>query len=213
MGLLDDLLVYLSGSAAGRYFDEARRWISPRYRQLRARYYKLEKRERMLVKVAGAIVVAFIAYNLIYLPILSYQADLEEEVAERQRDLTEVRQMAVIYRQVKTELVALEKNTAPPGKDFALSSVVSTALNSVVGNDVIAGISTLPNKPISDQFTQYGITLRLEGISLKQMVDVLYQIKSIKVPVVVSNLAIKKHGQDPHSYDLDMICSVLGKNA
>ena len=106
---------------------------------------------------------------MIYLPILSYQANLEDEIEARQRDLTEVRQMAVIYRHVKTELVRLEKNTAPPAKDFSLSSVVSSAMNSAVGNDKIGGISTLPDKPISDQFTQYSASLYgLTGISLKQ---------------------------------------------
>ncbi len=213
MDLLNKLLVYLSDSVVGRYYDQAQAWASPRYRQLRARYYKLEKRERLLVKVAAAIAALFVGYNLIYVPILSFQSGLEQDIAARQHDLTEVRRMIVAYRQVRRELTALEKSAAPPGKDFALSSVLSTALNGAVGTDLIAGISTLPDKPISGQFTQYGVNLKLQAVSLKQLVDALYQIKSIKVPVVVSNVSIRKHGQDLHSYDVDMICSVLGKNA
>jgi type II secretory pathway component PulM len=213
MDLLNKLLVYLGDSAAGRYIDQAQAWVSPRYRQLRARYYKLEKRERRLVKVAGAIVAVFVGYNLIYVPILALQSDLEDDIVARQHDLTEVRRMRVSYRRVSTELTALEKSAAPPGKDFSLSSLLSTALNGAVGTDLIAGISTLPDKPISGQFTQYSVNLKLQGVSLKQLVDALYQIKSVKAPVVVSNIAIKKHGQDPHSYDVEMICSVLGKNA
>jgi hypothetical protein len=210
MDLLDKLL---SDSAVGRYLDQAQAWASPRYRQLRARYYKLEKRKRLLVKVAAGIVAAFVGYNLIYVPILSFQSDLEQDIVERQHDLADVRRMTVIYRQVRTELTALEKSAAPPGKDFALSSVLSTALNGAVGSDLIAGISTLPDKPISGQFTQYSVTLKLQAVNLKQLVDALYQIKSIKVPVVVSNVSITKHAQDPHSYDVNMTCSVLGKNA
>lgn len=213
MDLLSTLQSYLSGSTVGRYIDQAQAWISPYYRQLRTRYYKLDKRERLLVKVAAGAIGVFVGYNLIYVPILSFQSDLEEEIVARQHDLEEVRQMTVTYRRVNTELTALEKSAAPPGKDFSLSSVLSTALNGAVGNDAIAGISLLPDKSISGQFTQYSVNLKLQAVSLKQLVDALYQIKSIKVPVVVSNLSIKKHGQDPHSYDIDMICSVLGKNA
>jgi hypothetical protein len=213
MGLINKLAVYVNDSSAGAYINQAQAWWSPRYRQLRARYYKLDKRERLLVKVAATIAAVFIGYNLIYVPILSFQSDLEEEITARQHDLSEVRRMAVIYGRVRTELTELEKSAAPPGKDFSLSSLLSTALNGAVSSDLIAGISTLPDKPISGQFTQYGVNLKLQNVNLKQMVDALYQIKSIKVPVVVSNISIKKHGQDPHSYDVEMICSVLGKNA
>jgi hypothetical protein len=152
-------------------------------------------------------------YNLIYLSIVSYQGGLEDEIAARQHDLIEVRRMASTYRQVNTELLALEKNTAPPASDFSLSSTLSTALNGVVETDKIAGINPLPSKPVSGQFTQYGSDLKLNGVSLAQVVDVLYRIKSIKEPVVVSNLSIRRRAQDPHSYDVDMTCSVLGKNA
>ena len=198
---------------SARYASRAGAWMSPRYRDLRARYYKLERRERILLQLAAVVLGVLAGYNLIYLPIVSYQAGLEDEIAARQHDLTEVRRMASTYRQVNTELLALEKNTAPPARDFSLTSILSTALNGAVETDKIAGINPLPNKPISGQFTQYGADLKLNGVSLAQVVDVLYRIKSIKEPVVVSNLSIRRRAQDPHSYDVDMTCSVLGKNA
>ena len=213
MAAIDQWLAPLRDSAVGVYFRRAQAWTSPRYRALRARYYKLDKRERLLVQLGGVIAAAFIAYNLIYLPIVDYQAGLEDEIAARQHDLAEVRQMVVIYQHLKTELTTLEKNTAPPARDFALSSMLSSALNGAVESDKIGGISTQPDKPISDQFTQYSAILKLNAINLKQLVDVLFQIKSLKVPVVVSNLSVRKHGEDPHAYDVDMTCSVLGKNA
>lgn len=214
MAAIDQWLAPLRDSAVGNYFRQASGWTSPRYRALRARYYKLDKRERLLVQLAGVVTAGFLAYNLIYLPIVSYQAGLEDEIVARQRDLTEVRQMVVTYQRLKTELATLEKNTAPPARDFSLSSMLSSALNGAVGTDKIGGISTQPDRPVSDQFTQYSAVLKLNAISLKELVDVLFQIKSLKVPVVVSNLSVRKHSPDnPHAYDVDMTCSVLGKNA
>jgi type II secretory pathway component PulM len=213
MGLTDKSLDALRDSAVARYASRAGAWMSPRYRDLRARYYKLEKRERILLQLAAVVLGVLAGYNLIYLSIVSYQGGLEDEIAARQHDLIEVRRMASTYRQVNTELRALEKNTAPPASDFSLSSTLSTALNGVVETDKIAGINPLPSKPVSGQFTQYGSDLKLNGVSLAQVVDVLYRIKSIKEPVVVSNLSIRRRAQDPHSYDVDMTCSVLGKNA
>jgi type II secretory pathway component PulM len=213
MELTDKLLGAWRDSAAAEYAGRVGDWISPYYRQLRTRYYKLERRERMLLQAAGAVLAVLIVYNLVYLPIVSYQAALADEVDARQRDLTEVRRMAATWRQVRTELTGLEKNTALTATDFSLPSALSNALNGVVENDKIAGINPLANKPVSEQFTQYGADLRLTGVSLAQLVDVFYKIKSIKEPVVVSNVSIRKHPADPHSYDVDMTCSVLGKNA
>ena len=213
MALTDKPLEALWDSAAGRYASQVGAWLSPRYRDLHARYYKLERRERILLQVAAVALGVLAGYNLIYLSIVSYQAGLEDEIAAREHDLAEVRRMASTYRQINTELVALEKNTAPPASDFSLSSTLSTSLNGVLETDKIAGINPLPNKPVFAQFTQYGADLKLNGVSLAQVVDVLYRIKSIKEPVVVSNLSIRRRAQDPHSYDVDMTCSVLGKNA
>jgi hypothetical protein len=213
MALVDKLIQALRDSAAATYVNQAGAWISPRYRELRARYYKLERRERMLLQLAAAALVVFLAYNLICQPIVSLQAALTEQIAVRQRDLTEVRRMAATYRQVKTELATLEKNITLPAADYSLTAALSTALNGVVDNDKIGGITPLPNKPVSEQFIQYGASLKLNGVNLAQLVDALYRIKSIKEPVVVSNLHIIKRPSDPHTFDVDMTCSVLGKNA
>lgn len=213
MALTDNLIASLRGSAALRYLEQARAWISPRYRELRARYYKLEKRERLLLQLAALVIALFLAYDLVYSSIVSYQAGLQDEIAARQHDLAEVRRMAVSWQRVKTELGTLEKKTTLPGGDFSLTATLSTALNGVVENDKIAGISPIPNKPVSEHLTQYGADLRLNGVSLAQIVDTLFTIKSIKEPVVISNLSIRKRPTDPHAYDVDMTCSVLGKNA
>jgi len=213
MAMTDKWLEALRNSPAAAYANQAGAFLSPYYRQLRTRYYKLDRRERLLVQVAALALGVFLAYNLIYSPIVSYQADLQDEIASRQRDLTEVRKMAATYLQVKTELTGLERNTTLPSADFSVSATLSNSLNGVVDNDKIGGINPLPNKPVSDQLTQYGADLKLNGVTLAQVVDTLFKIKSIKEPVVVSNLSIVRRAADPHTYDVDMTCSVLGKNA
>jgi len=209
----DTLRAAFRDSSAMAYLNRANVWLSPYYRQARARYYKLEKRERILLQAAALAVAVFLAYNLIYSPIVSFQSGMADEIATREHDLTEVRRMAAAYAQVRHELVGLEKNTSLAAADFSLPATLSTALGGVVETDKIAGINPLPNKPVSEQFVQYGADLKLNGVSLAQLVDVLYRIKSIKEPVVVSNMTIRKRAADPHTFEVDMTCSVLGKNA
>ena len=86
MALTDNLIATLRGSAAFQYVEQARAWISPRYRELRTRYYKLEKRERILLQVAAVVIALLLGYDLIYSSIVSYQAGLQDEIAARQHD-------------------------------------------------------------------------------------------------------------------------------
>ena len=213
MAGLRQRLVPVRDSAVGNRLRQMRSWIAPGYQSLKARYQKLEPREKRLVQIGGAMLAIFLGYNLIYVPITSLQSGLEEEIAARQRDLGEVRRMKLAYQRLETELAEQEKQTAPPGKDFSLSTVISGAISGSVEPDKIAGIFSPQPKPVSDQFTQYSADLKLTNVALKQLVDVLFQIKSLKVPVVVSNLNINRRAQDPHTYDVEITCSVLGKNA
>ena len=49
----------------------------------RARYQKLERRERLLVKLAGALIALFIVFNFIYLPIQGALGGLGNGIQER----------------------------------------------------------------------------------------------------------------------------------
>jgi general secretion pathway protein M len=204
---------YLADSTAGRYLAELRLRLRSYSRQLRERYRKLERREQYLVQVGGVIIGVFLLYNLVYQPIVSLQTGLEDDIESRERDLNNVRRLTVTYQRVQEDVARLEKQTAPAGPDFALSSVLATALGGAIGNDKIGGIDAQPAKKISPQFSQYQVDLRLSAVSLAQLVDALYQIKTLKVPVVVSDISIKKRIGENGSYDVDMTCLALARNA
>lgn len=200
-------------STAAAYVQNLRQRYRTHSRRLWDRYYKLEPRERHLLQFALAAVAVFFAYNLVYSPVVSMQADLADAIQVRQRELNSVRRMTVNYQQLQREVIKLEKQTAPAGPDFALSSVLAQALGGAIGSSKIGGIDAQPPKKISPQFSQYEVALRLNGVSLAQLVDGLYAIKNLKVPVVVSDLTIKKQLDRHDAYDVDMTCQSLARNA
>ena len=185
--------------------------IDPIVSSLRTRYQKLEPRERVLTLAGGALLVIFLGYNLVYGPIQSWQESLESRIVARQRELGDVRRLARVYSELKLDLAAAEKRTVTAGRDFSLFSVVETSLTKSVGRNKIGSI-TPADKKISDDLTDYEVNVKLNDVNLAQLVDTLYDVKSLSVPVVVSNLNIKKRSQDAHSYDVEMTCSAVGKN-
>ncbi|HEV2170553.1 MAG TPA: type II secretion system protein GspM [Candidatus Binatus sp.] len=194
------------------YLKLAATWVDPYIAQGRSRYEKLETRERILVQIAAGLLGIVLAYNLIYSPIVDLGSGLEDKIAQRQRDLAEVRRLAGTYAQLKADLSSAEKRTVPLGKDFSLFSVVEASMTKSVGREKIGSITPGSDRKLSDGFTEYSVQLKLANVSLGQLVDALYGINSLGVPVGVSNIRIQRRTQDTHSYDVDLTCVALAKN-
>jgi|SRR5580658_9949440 type II secretory pathway component PulM len=192
--------------------QQVRARVDPLYAQGRARYDKLEPRERLLVRIAGGLIALFLIYNLVYSPIVAIPDDVQSRVQARERDLVEVRRLTAAYQQLSADLKVAENATVPQGKDFSLFSVVESTMTATIGRDKIASITPSADERVSDGLTQYSVQLKLNNVSLGQVVDALYGIRTMPVPVTVANLRIQRRTQDTHSYDVDMTCVALGKN-
>ena len=183
---------------------------APAWNVARAWYSKREPREKVLLRTFGAILGVLVLYNFVYVPFSGLGEGLGDRVATRQRQLTEVRGMMRSYDRLKAELAATEKRTVP-GKDFSLFSVIEQSLTTTIGRDKIGSI-TPSDRPVPGGFQQYTIDLKLAGLSLAQIVDALYGVQTLPMPVTVSNLHVRQRTQEPHSYDVDMTCMALGRN-
>jgi type II secretory pathway component PulM len=195
------------------YAERASDAIAPLREQLRARYQKLESRERTLLKVAGIVFTVFIAYNLVYSPLMSWRDSIDTSIETREHDMGNVQHLVDTYLERKKQLSDAEKNTVPIGKDFSLFSVIEKSLTTSVGHDKIASITPGADRKLSDGFIQYNVELKLQNVSLAQIVDALYGVKTLSAPVAVSDMHITRRLQDPHTYDVEITCIALAKSA
>lgn len=186
--------------------------LAPLIAAMRARYQKLEPRERVLVRILGVVVAVFLAYNLVYAPIVGALGGLSSRIEQRQRDALEVAHMMRTYWQLQADLATMRKRTVPAGGDFSLFSVIEQALTAAPGKDKIGSI-TPADKQIPGGLTQHTVEVRLNALNLGQIVDMLYGLQTMSVPVTVSDLHITRRTQDPHTFDVDMTCVALGRNA
>jgi type II secretory pathway component PulM len=187
--------------------------VRPTIAQLRSRYQKLERRERRLVKAAGAVLALFLVYTFIYSPISDWRDSLDTTLDTRHHEIGEVQHLVDTYLQRKKELQAAERNTVPMGKDFSLFSVIESSLTKSVGHDKIASITPSADRKLTDGFVQYSVELKLQDVNLGQVVDALYGVKNLSAPVAVSAMRITRRIQDPHTYDVEMTCIALAKGA
>ena len=175
------------------------------------RYQKLERRERVLVQIAGALIALFIVFNLIYLPIQGALGGLGDRIQERQHDAVDVAHMMRTYQRLRIDLSTMRARTVPASGDFSLFSVVEQALTRAPGKDKIGSI-TPAEKTIPGGLKQYTIELKLNALSLPQVVATLYGLSALNVPVTVSTLHVTRRSEDQHSFDVEMTCVALGRN-
>jgi hypothetical protein len=197
----------MSGAARARL----REALAPALAAARGRYQKLEARERLLVQVAGVMFALFVAFNFVFLPIQGAIGGLGDRIQARQHDAVDVAHLMRAYQRLHVDLATMRSRTVAGSGDFSLFSVVEQALTRAPGKDKIGSI-TPADKTLPGGMKQYAVELKLNGLSLPQVVDTLYGLGAMNVPVTVSTLHIARRSQDPHTFDVEMTCVALGRS-
>jgi type II secretory pathway component PulM len=197
----------------GPYAAQLSRRVDPLLGQARGRYQKLESRERLLVQIAAGLLGLLALYNFVFLPIAGISTGLNDKIEQRQRDLSSIRRLTSTYAMLKLELGTAEHRTVPQNKDFSLFSILEASLTTSLGHEKIGSITPGADRNLTDGFTEHSVQLKLQDVNLAQLVDALYAIGSMSQPVGVSALRIQRRTENPHSYDVDLTCVALARNA
>lgn len=208
--LADLAMVRGAVAAIGRAIQPLRRMLTPAFKSGQAWYGKREPRERLLLKAAAAVLGVLVLYNFIYLSVVGLKGDMQDRVDARQRELIRVRSLMASYYRTNAELAEAEKGTVAD-KNFSLFSVIEQTLDRTAGRTKIGSI-TPSDRSVAGGFEQHVVDLKLTGLSLPQIVDTLYGVQSLSVPVTVANLHIRQQTQNSYSYDVDMTCMALGRS-
>jgi hypothetical protein len=193
------------------YTERIKRAATPAWEAGRAWFDKREPREKVLLGVAGAILAVLLLYNLIYSPIAWLKDSLTDRVASRQQELIDLRGLMQTYERMQHNLALAQHRTVPDNPNFSLFSVVEQTLSKSVGREKVGSI-TPTDQPVAGGFHQYSVDIKLNGITLPQVVDTLYGVQTLNMPITVSNLQLRQRANDPHSYDVDMSCTALAKS-
>ena len=200
------------GSFYEPYAARIRPYFQPYVARVRTRYERMEPREKALVQIASAVVAVFAAYNLVYAPFQSLRQDLRDRTETRERQVNEVRRLVQQYRQLGLEVAAAKKRTVQQGRDFSLFSAVEGKLTDTVGVAKVSSITPGEDKKISKDLVQHNVDISLAGVSLPEIVDTLYGIDTLPVPVLISDLHIKRGQLVTNAFDVQMTCVAIGKN-
>jgi type II secretory pathway component PulM len=159
---------------------------------------RLSPRERQCVAVAGAALASALLYLLVIDPLWQMQIDLRARVAAKERELQEIVALRQEYLVVKSTIDHIQSAV---GAGFSPVSFLETLASTTVGQDKVAAI-TPANRETQGDATLETIELKLSGVSLRELVELLYKIDTTGAMLHPIRLSIKKRYKDPYTFDV-----------
>jgi len=113
--------------------------------------------------------------------------------------------LANTYEHLRQELEAVGPTSGTTLSPFAFLEGLTT---STLGREKLAAINPVGHEERGGM-VQETIELKLSGVSLQELVDLLYKIDATSVPLRCTNLAIKKRYKDPYTFDVTLTAIAL----
>jgi len=155
----------------------------------------LNRRERIVVAGAGIFLAVFFLFQLAIAPVFERRNQLEAELAEKKQTAARMQEKRDEYRQVRLRMEAAQDEFSGRPENFSLFAF----LERLAGTSGIKNhIAYMRPSTTVDDFTGLTISrveMRLEGITLENLADYLFQVEASENMVRVNRLSVNKSGE------------------
>lgn len=177
-------------------------------RGLLASFNRLAPRERLLLGVAALSVAIIALYSFVWEPLDSGRAQLIRRITGKDKELAEIVRQRETYLELLRRLEANQAAISEGDPNFNLFSYLQNSVAQAVSRDHI--ISMNPStKAIGTDYQEQLVEIKLQQISLPQLVDVLHRVEKGDHPLRFSRLSIKKRFNDIRNFDVTATVSLL----
>jgi hypothetical protein len=172
-------------------------------------FARLAPRERLLLGVAGLSVVAISLYSFVWDPLQTNRTLLATRIAKKERDLIAIQGKRDDYlekiRRLESNQAAIpELDPKFPGLFAYLQTIIAQA----VPHEHIVSMNP-SSKNIGNDFQEDLVEIKLNQISLPQLVDLMYRVEKGEPPLRFSRLSVKKRYNDIRNFDVTATVSLL----
>ena len=167
---------------------------------LKERWQHFSQRERIIVSAGGAMVAAALVFLLIIDPLMATIDKLDRQARRKAKDSQELALVAQEYVIKQARIAKLEQRMPSPPAQFSLLAFIEEATTATQIRDRIVGLQ--PQAPIVIQgYQETAVDLRLDGVSLPQLLALLVAIEQAPYDVRVHHLQMKPKYDNPVNLD------------
>jgi general secretion pathway protein M len=167
---------------------------------LKERWQHFSQRERIIVAAGGTVVAAVLAFLLVIDPLMATIDKLDRQARRKAKDSQELALVAQEYLVKQARIAKLEQRMPSPPAQFSLLAFMEEATTTAQIRDRIVGMQ--PQAPIVVQgYQETAVDLRLDGVSLPQILALLVAIEQAPYDVQVHHLQMKPKYDNPVNLD------------
>ena len=164
---------------------------------------QLNKREKMVVTIGGLSLFLFIVLQFVVFPLADKRAKLVKDLALRGKEVVEMRNMQKRYQELSKQSGSLTALLAKRDAGFSLFSFLEkNAADSQVKEHIVYMKPSEARK--NELFKQSLVEMKLQAISLKQLVEFLEKTESIENLVGVDNITIQENTREAAMLDVTL---------
>ena len=155
----------------------------------------LNRRERIVVIGAGIFLAVFFLFQLAIVPVFERRSHLEAELAEKKQTALQMHEKRDVYRQARQRMEAAQEGFTGRPENFSLFAFLERLAGTSGIKNQIAYMR--PSTTVDDLtgLTISRVEMRLEGITLENLADYLFQVEASENMVRVNRLSINKSGE------------------
>jgi general secretion pathway protein M len=152
-------------------------------------FRNLQTRERLFVGGAGAALILFLLFKLMIGPMLDRSAALDRQIVGARSQLTELRTMQQDYQRQKS-VVDNINNQLKKQPNFAIFSRLEELAGQTGIRNKILHMKPIVSTP-SEVYNEESVEVRMEGITLEQLVRYLHQVENSPQLLKIKRLEMK----------------------
>ncbi len=149
----------------------------------------MQLRERILVIGGGVAVVLFLLFTLALDPLLKHSADLDRQIVATRRQLTEFRTIQQDYLRQKGVVDSINAQLKKQ-QNFAIFSRLEELAGQTGIRSKILHMKPTVSTP-SEVYNEESVEVKMEGVTLEQLVSYLHQVESSPQLLKIKRLEIR----------------------
>ena len=167
---------------------------------------KLARREKYLISTAAALVSAFLLFQFLVFPFFEKREQFRKGIRAKEKELREMTVLSARYQDLKKNSSQMENILSRRNRSFTLFSFLEHAAGEAQVKDHIKYMKPSTSKG-SGPYIESLVEMKLEGITLDQLVNYLYRIEKPEDLTVIRRVSISDNKKE-EGY-LDSILQVL----
>ena len=172
---------------------------------------RISRRDRLVLAVGAAFVLLFLVFQFAVFPLLDGRERLRRGIASRRAALAEMQTLQIRYRELHGKANSLQDQLEAREGDFSLFSFLEQKAAEAEVKKHIAYMK--PSATADDgPFKEVLVEMKLQGITLQQLVDFLQLVESPAKIVALKRISIQENKKDKGTLNVIMQVVSLDRN-